>query len=128
MGRSYGTLVYGIAQTMSSLKKYYVQELETILSSSLLMFLSITTPNDLEYISKKLGHKTVFTESDSKSDQKTSESHTTSAVKRELLTSHEINELSYDHVFVFIDKLRPLILKKLKFFEDKNYKSLTKRT
>lgn len=121
-GRAFGLKIIGIAQTIASLKKVYYREIDTILSSSLTMFMGLTTPNDLDYVSKKLGSKTVFTESDSKSEKQDSESHTTSAIRRELLTADELQGLYDQYMIAFAGGMSPLILKKLRYYDDREYK------
>lgn len=126
-GRAFGLKIIGIAQTIASLKKVYFREIDTILSSSLLMFMEVTTPENLTYVGQKLGSKTVFTESDSKSKQNRSDSQTTSVAKRDLLTTDEINRLYDDYVIVFATRQRPLILQKIRYYEDSRYKKLVSK-
>ena len=123
-GRGYGIKFIGIAQTISALKKLYREEIDTMLSSSLVMFLGVRIPDDLSYISKQLGYKTVFTESDSINDRKAKaqEGHTKSAVKREILTTSEISELGKKYVVAFIEDSKPLILERLNYLKDKAFK------
>lgn len=123
LGRSYGISLIGIAQSIESLKDIYPKEIKTILSSSLVMFLGIRETDDMSYVSKRLGHKTVFSESSSKNEggTKSNESTTKSAVKREVLTTDEINKLGNQYVVAFIEEMSPIVLKRLSYFSDKTF-------
>lgn len=121
-GRSFGLRLFGIAQTIASMKKIYHQELDTMLSSSLTMFMALKTPEDISYVCKKLGTKTVFTESDSKSEKHDSGSQTTSSVRRELLTEHEVGELDKDYIIAFAEGMSPAVLKKIRYYDDRDYR------
>lgn len=121
-GRSYGISFYGIAQTIDSLKKIYRDEVNSMLSSSLLLFLGVRTNDDQRYVSDRLGDKTVFTQSDSSSKKGTHENQTVSSIKRPLLTTSDIRSLFNDYLIAFFEDCDPIILRKLKYYEDKNYK------
>jgi len=123
LGRSYGMRLIGISQTIESLEDIYPKEFKTLLSSSLLMFQAIREPSELKYVADRFGCKTVFSESDStsKNADKNQEGHTKSAVKREILTTDEIESLYKDYMIAFVEGSKPLVLKRLNYLEEKSY-------
>ncbi len=123
LGRSYGISLMGIAQSIEALKDIYKGEIKTILSSSLVMFLVVRETDDMSYISKRLGHKTVFSESNStnEGDSKSKKSRTKSAIRREVLTTDEINDLGKNYVVAFLEEMKPIVFKRLTYFSDKTF-------
>ena len=123
LGAGYGISLMGITQSIEALKKVYPNEIKTMLSSSLVMFLGIRETDDMDYVSKRLGYKTVFSESNSTNEgsSKSKNSTTNSAIKREILTSSEISDLGKKYILAFVEGMKPMVLEKLCYFSDEEF-------
>ena len=125
--RSYGLRLFGVAQTLPSLKEIYGDLIAEIRNSSLLIFFGFKDKEDTEFISSRLGTTTNFTKStntgksinDSNSNKSSGE--TISAIKSDLLDYDSVTELCNDHHFVFTKDTRPAVLRKIIYYKDSAY-------
>ncbi|HBN23272.1 MAG TPA: hypothetical protein DD412_08565 [Holosporales bacterium] len=123
-GAGYKISLIGVAQSIEALQTVYPQDIKTMLSSSLLLFLGITNVEDREYVSRYLGYKTTFTESDAtnEKDSQSNVGHTKSAVKREVLNPDEVLGLGSEFLIAIAQGLKPLVLKRLSYYLEKEFK------
>ena len=126
-GRGYGVKILAVAQNLELVQKFSPDTWETFLASNLLVFIGPTGLKSSEYVSKLLGQSTIEAVSNNKgeSQQKgqlrtslTSENQgeSQSFQGRPMLTSDEVRFLGDDTVIAFYKDLRPILLKKIKYY------------
>jgi len=124
---------WSIFQTYSQIEKYEKPDLFT--DTGMLQFFSVGDPKIMQMVQKMGGRQTKLIErtnhSDSKSRQtgnlfsgNSSESSGTSVyeIGTDLIHFNEIRELPKDEQYVFIDSMKVIHCKKLKYFDDDNFK------
>ncbi len=123
---------WSIFQTYSQIEKYEKPDLFT--DTGMLQFFSVGDPKIMQMIQKMGGRQTKLIErtnhSDSKSRQtgnlfsgNSSESSGTSVYETgaDLIHFNEIRELPKDEQYVFIDSMKVIHCKKLRYFDDVNF-------
>ncbi len=130
-GRAYGVKILAITQTLELLKSVYPKSWETFLSNELVIFFGVKDLKTCEYVSRMLGNTTIRTHSRSTSESaqkgsdrrsSASEGESQAEAGRPLMAPDEIRLMGTDGVIVFYKEQRPILLKKIKYYEEKNWK------
>ena len=134
IGRGYGVKILAVAQNLELIQKFAPHTWQTFLESNLLVFIGPSGLQSSEYVSKMLGTSTIETVSKSKSEnqQKGNQSFSTSENQgeshsyqgRPILTPDEVRFLGEDTVIGFYKNTRPIVLKKIKYFEHSAWKGM----
>ena len=122
----YGIKVMPIIQDLNQLYAKYTKNTSIMGNSHIQVY---HTPTDLDtkkYLSESLGDKTEVVENNSYSGDrfnfvlKNESTHTTESARR-LLDPAEVGELSGDKEIIFQAGARPILAKKLRYFNDNNF-------
>ena len=115
-----------ITQGLGQLDEIYGrQATEGILQNcALQVFFASNDDTTTNYISNRLGSKTVRVRSRSQSQDWTSASTSTSYIARPLLPPEEVRRLDPKKAIIFKETARPILAEKLRYYEDRK---LTKR-
>lgn len=120
----YNMRLLTIIQNKSQLEDVYGKAgAITLLSNHALMIMyapSPTTQSDAQEYSEMLGYQTV--KSKSVSHGKGSDSTSESDQRRALLLPQEIRELGRDNEIVTLENTKPILCKKIKYYEDNEFK------
>ena len=115
-----------ITQGLGQLDEIYGhQATEGILQNcALQVFFASNDDTTTNYVSNRLGSKTVRVKSRSQSQDWTSASTSTSYIARPLLPPEEVRRLDPKKAIIFKETARPILAEKLRYYEDRK---LTKR-
>ena len=112
-----------ITQGLGQLKEIYGPGgLESILQNcALQVFFASNDDSTTNYVSGRLGTKTVPTKSRSQSQDWTSASTSTSYIARPLLSPEEVRRLPPKQAIIFKEAARPVLADKIRFYSDKRF-------
>ena len=124
----YNMRLLTIIQNKSQLNKVYTEAgATTLMANHALMVMYAPSPvvqSDAVEYSEMLGYQTVKGISKSKQlSGKTSESKSESDQRRALMLPQEIRELGKDNEIVLLENTKPILCKKIKYYEDPNFQS-----
>lgn len=124
----YNMRLLTIIQNKSQLNKVYTEAgATTLMANHALMVMYAPSPvvqSDAVEYSEMLGYQTVKGVSKSKQlSGKTSESKSESDQRRALMLPQEIRELGKDNEIVLLENTKPILCKKIKYYEDPNFQS-----
>jgi type IV secretion system protein VirD4 len=133
IGRGYRLKLMCIAQTIELLSSTYPDSWKTMLATNLSVFIGASDIETGKYISERIGQRTVKYQSENKgeSQQKStflrpnvsaSKSDSTHYVARSVLTPDEVTLLGDNVVVAFIRGERPMLLRRLEYFEHQHWK------
>jgi type IV secretion system protein VirD4 len=124
----YGIKMCVVCQDVNQLNKAYTKDNSVSSNCHVQIFF---TPNmdtsgaTATYISKVLGKKTILIQnSTSQNESLLRGSVSTSAMGRELMTPDEVNRMPSDRGIVFVAGHKPAYVKKIKWFNMKEYKAM----
>lgn len=122
--RKYGISCSIILQNLAQLKTMYKDSWESITGNcDTFLFLGGQEQTTLEYVSKKLGKKTIITNGYSRSKGgQGSRSESENVKGRDLMTPDEISRMNNRNCILFIRGLRPFFSRKYDYPKHPNYK------
>lgn len=124
-GRGYGVSVVAIAQTIELIQSVYPKSWKTFFSSHLALFFGTSDTDTARYLSNALGRRTIETTSENKGEKQ--KSKTTGETARPLLTEDEIKELGEEVILAFYRGQKPMLLKRLNYLKDPQWKGMFER-
>ena len=131
LGRGFGLTFMGISQSIDILQSVYPKTWRTFLSANTAIFIDAAELQTADYVSQKLGRRTISQQSTSKGSshqQKTGERQTSqqagtsvSETGRSLLTADEVARLGPEISLVFLRGEPPLMLGKPVYYQHKRW-------
>jgi len=121
--RGYNVRLALIVQGLSQLEEHYGRAgMASILQNAAIqVFAAANDPSTARYVSERLGKRTVRTESHSEGAGFGKRSRTRSYTGRDLLLPQEVHELDADALIVFKEGARPVLGRKIRYFEETDF-------
>lgn len=121
----YGVRMVNILQGLGQLDQLYThQGRESILQNSALqVFFAANDDTTANYVSNRLGFKTIKTVSQTDPGGLRWMSKSSSYTKRELMNADEVRRLDTDKEIIFKESSRPVLSSKIRYYEDRTFKS-----
>ncbi|MEN6623231.1 MAG: type IV secretory system conjugative DNA transfer family protein, partial [Smithella sp.] len=117
----YGIKACVVTQDINQLNKAYTKENSIISNCHVRVFFTPNDDNTPQVISKTLGKKTIFVQSNSSPGGLLKGSTSTSEIGRELMTADEVRKMSKEKELVLVAGCKPILGNKLRYFEEPSF-------
>ena len=121
--RGYGLKLWLIFQDLPQLKSIYAGQWESFISNAgMKQFFNVNDITTADFISQYMGQETRQIQSESISGQTQIAGANLSVTGRPVRTADELRRLSGDQQILFYERQKPIIAKKLSYFDDMEFK------
>ncbi|WP_333594181.1 type IV secretory system conjugative DNA transfer family protein [Anaerospora hongkongensis] len=114
----YGIKACVITQDINQLNKAYTKDNSIVSNCHVRIFFTPNDDNTPQIISKTLGKKTIFVESNSTQGGLMKGSTSTSEIGRDLLTPDEVSKLDKDKSLILVAGYKPILATKLRYWQE----------